>query len=85
MGVHQFARVMLLLRNLRSIWGVGWGDLDWALDRRVRTDTGERRALRAGRGVMEARHSPPRLVRGAERRVDLPLSGHKPDKCGQRP
>lgn len=39
----------------------------------------------AGRGVMGAGHSPPRLVRGAERRVDLPLSSHKPDKCGQRP
>ena len=34
--------------------------------------------------VIEAGDSLPRLVRGAEGRVDLPLHGHEPDKCVQR-
>ena len=35
--------------------------------------------------MIEAGALPPRLVLGAEGRVDLPLRGQKPDRCVQRP
>ena len=79
MGVQQFASVMLLVQNLGSIRGVGGGDPE-----------GEERHRREAAPpgwegqVIEAGDSLPRLVRGAEGRVDLPLHGHEPDKCVQR-